>query len=210
MLRCHRASLVISRDKAETWQANYKNLFPCSNSCAVFNLLNTVASKKGSSRDPEFPNSKSPLPTSTTPISAHTSLSKFPPLMVLSIGFMNNLCSVQCSDLSDTPQHFLLPFTTKELTTAISKLSTSTASGPDLIVYPLLTHFLLQLSNISPSSTGPGLSTPFPFTGNLQPLSPYTNPVNLPTLQPHIVQFLPPPVYPNFLSAWVSIASATT
>jgi len=33
---------------------------------------------------------------------------------------------------------------TKELTTAISKLSTFTASGPDLIAYPLLTHLPLQ------------------------------------------------------------------
>jgi len=52
------------------------------------------------------------------------------------------------------------------------------------LVKTLLTH----------PSTGPGLPTPFPRAGNLPPLSPYTNPVNLPTLQPLIVQFLSLPV----------------
>jgi len=44
---------------AETWQATCSNLSRRSNSRAVFNLLNTVAGKKGSSHDPEFPNFQS-------------------------------------------------------------------------------------------------------------------------------------------------------
>jgi len=52
---------------------------------------------------------------------------------------MNNLRSDQCSE-SSLHSTFFSPFTTKELTTAISKFSTSTVSGPDLIAYPLLTH----------------------------------------------------------------------
>jgi len=52
---------------------------------------------------------------------------------------MNNLRSDQCSD-STLYSTFGSPFTIKELTTAISKLSISTASGPDLIAYLLLTH----------------------------------------------------------------------
>jgi len=88
---------------------------------------------------------------------------------------MNDLRSDQCSN-SSLHNTFCSPFTTKELTTAISKLSTSTASGPDLIAYLLLIHLLLQLSNIfSPSSTGPGFHTPFLHAGNLPPLFPYTN-----------------------------------
>jgi len=55
--------------------------------------------------------------------------------------FMNDLRSDQCSD-SYLHNTFYFPFITKELTTAISKLSTSTASGPDFIAYPLLTHLL--------------------------------------------------------------------
>jgi len=50
---------------------------------------------------------------------------------------MYDLRSDQCSD-SSLYNTFCSPFTTKELTTAISKHSISTASGPDLIAYPLL------------------------------------------------------------------------
>jgi len=152
-----RASSVISRAKTETWQATYNNLSPCSNPRAVLNLLNTVAGKKGSFRDPEFLNSQSPK--DTTNIYAFYTRSHFSqqtPQLCRGAerSFMNDLRSDQCSDLSI--HNFYSPFTTKELTTAISKLSTSTASGPDLTAYPLLTHLTLQPSNIfSPSSTGP-------------------------------------------------------
>jgi len=64
----------------------------------------------------------------------------------------------QCSDPS-LRNTFCSPFTTKELTNAISKLSTSTASGPDFIAYLLLTHLppsaqqhLLSIFNWSWSS----------------------------------------------------------
>jgi len=60
-----RASSVSSRAKAEMWQATY-NLSPLSYPCAVFNLLKTVAGKKGASRDPEFTNSQSPKDTANT------------------------------------------------------------------------------------------------------------------------------------------------
>jgi len=53
--------------------------------------------------------------------------------------FMNNLRSDQCSD-SSLHNTFCSPFSTKKLTTAISKLSTSTTSGTDLIAYLLLTY----------------------------------------------------------------------
>jgi len=53
--------------------------------------------------------------------------------------FMNDLRLDQCLD-SSLHNTFCSPFTTKELTTAISKLSTSTVSGSGLIAYPLLTH----------------------------------------------------------------------
>jgi len=74
-----RVSSVISRAKTETWQATCNNLSPRSNPRVVFNLLNTVAGKKGSSRDPELTsNPLKILPTSTLPTSAHTSLNKLP------------------------------------------------------------------------------------------------------------------------------------
>jgi len=61
-----RASSVISRAKAKTWQATCSNLSPRSNLCSLFNLINFVAGKKGSSRDPEFPNSQFPIDTANT------------------------------------------------------------------------------------------------------------------------------------------------
>jgi len=60
------ASSVISRAKAEICQATCNNLSPCSYPRAVFNLLNTVVGKKGSSSDPEFPISQSPKNTANT------------------------------------------------------------------------------------------------------------------------------------------------
>jgi len=78
-----RASSVISSAKAEIWQATCNNLSPRSNSRSVFNLLNTVAGKKDSSRDPEFltPNPTKTLPTlPPPPTSAHTFSANFPPL----------------------------------------------------------------------------------------------------------------------------------
>jgi len=137
-----RASSVISRAKTENWQATCNNLSPHSTLRAVFNLFNTVAGKKGSSCDPEFLNSQSLKDTANIYASyLHSHFSQ--QNLRLSCGaehsFMNDLHSDQCSD-SSLNNTFCSPFTTKELTTAISKLSTSTASGLDLIVYPLLTH----------------------------------------------------------------------
>jgi len=72
---------------------------------------------------------------------------------------MNNLGSDQCLDSSLHHNTFCSTFTTKELTTAISKLSNSTALGPDLIAHPRLTqltpsaqHHLLSIFNWSWSS----------------------------------------------------------
>jgi len=138
-----KASSVISRAKAETWQATCNTLSPRSNFCAVFNLLNTDAGKKGFSRDPEFPDSQSPKDTAN--IYAFYLRSHFSQQTPrLSRGtkrsFINDLRSDQCSD-STLYSTFCSPFTTKEFTTAISKLSISTTSGPDLIAYLFLTHF---------------------------------------------------------------------
>jgi len=123
------ATSVNSRAQAETWQATCNNLSPRSNPYAVFNLLNTVSSKKGSSCDPEFSNSQSLKDTANTYASylwSHFS-QQTPQLSCdTESSFMNNLRSDQCSN-STLHSTFCSPFTTKELTTAISKLSTSTA-----------------------------------------------------------------------------------
>ena len=50
---------------------------------------------------------------------------------------MNDIRTAHCNTLHST---FCSPFSSIELSTAISQLSTSTSSGPDQITYPLLSH----------------------------------------------------------------------
>jgi len=70
------------------------------------------------------------LPT-PTPTSAHTFFSKLPRLSGgAERSFMNNLRSEQCSDSSLRSISYSLFTTTKELTTTISKLSTSLLRAP--------------------------------------------------------------------------------
>jgi len=70
---------------------------------AVFNLLNPVAGKKGTSRDPEFSNSQSPKDTANIYASyLRLHFSQQTPRLSRGAerGFMNNLRSDQCSDSS--------------------------------------------------------------------------------------------------------------
>ena len=66
---------------------------------------------------------------------------------------MNHIRTTHCNTLHPT---FCSPFSSLELSTTISQLSTSTSSGPDQITYPLLSHlpqsalhFLLYIFNLS-------------------------------------------------------------
>ena len=79
---------------------------------------------------------------------------------------MNHIRTAHCNTLHST---FCSPFSSLELSTAISQLSTSTSSGSDQITYPLLTHlpqsalhFLLYIFNLSRSThTFPSTSSSF-------------------------------------------------
>ena len=66
---------------------------------------------------------------------------------------MNHIRTIHCNTLHST---FCTPFSSLELSIAISQLSTSTSSGPDQIIYLLLTHlpqsalhFLLYIFKLS-------------------------------------------------------------
>ena len=54
--------------------------------------------------------------------------------------FMNELRKASCEDASSLHNSLCSPFSLTELSTAICNLSSSTASGPDQIAYPLLKH----------------------------------------------------------------------
>ena len=85
---------------------------------------------------------------------------------------MNELWKASCEDASSLHNSFCSPFSLAELSTAICKLYSSTASGPDQIAYSLLKHLpepaqlLLSLFNRSwsfhtfPSSWKPTIIIP--------------------------------------------------
>ena len=80
------------------------------------------------------------LPT-TTPLYLRSHLSQATPRSSRRAEqFMNELRKASCEDASSLHNSFFSPFSLTELSTAISNLSSSTASGPDQIAYPLLKH----------------------------------------------------------------------
>ena len=73
------------------------------------------------------------LPTTMPLIIAHLYLKRHPVPCA-------ELQKASCEDASSLHNSFCSPFSLTELSTAISNLSSSTASGPDQIAYPLLKH----------------------------------------------------------------------
>ena len=131
-----RASSVISRAKSATWQATCSNLSPCSDPRAVFRLLNAISGKKNTSQDPFFLNCTSPLDTANhyaSYLRSHLSQATPRSSRRAERQFMNELRKASCEDASSLHNSFCSPFSLTELSTAISNLSSSTASGPDQI-----------------------------------------------------------------------------
>ena len=138
-----RASSVISRANSATWQATCSNLSPRSDPRAVFRLLNAISGKKDTSQDSSFPDCTCPLDTAKHFASYHRSrLSQATPRSSRRAErqFMNEFRKASCEDASSLHNFFCSPFSLTELSTAISNFSSSTASGPDQIAYPLLKH----------------------------------------------------------------------
>ena len=137
----HRASSVISRVKSATWQATCSNLSPRSDPRAVFRLLNAISGKKNTSQDPSFPGCTSPLDTANhyaSYLRSHLAQATPRTSRRAERQFMNELRKASCEDASSLHNSFCSPFSLTELSTAICNLSSSTASGPDQIAYPLL------------------------------------------------------------------------
>ena len=138
-----RASSVISRAKSATWQATCSNLSPRSDPRAVFRLLNAISGKRNTSQDSSFPDCTCPLDTANHFASyLRSRLSQATPRSSRRAErqFMNELRKASCGDASSLHNSFCSPFSLTELSTAISNFSSSTASGPDQIAYPLLKH----------------------------------------------------------------------
>ena len=205
-----RASSVISRTKSATWQANYSNLSPHSDLRAVFKLLNAISGRKNTSQDPSFPGCSSPLDTANhyaSYLRSHLSQATPRTSRRAERQFMNEFRKASCEDASSLHNSFCSPFSLAELSTAISKLSSFTASGPEQIAYPSLkllpepAQLLFFLFSI-----GPGPLTLSPLVGNLPLSFPFTNLESPLSLCPPSAPFLSPLASPSFLSAWFFLA----
>ena len=153
-----RASSIIAKAKAEAWQTTCTSLSPKSNPKSVHSLLRSIAgSPSSSSFSPNFPNCSSPRESASVYaayLRSHFSVSQPKALRSRAGGYLTELrratCSVESHSSFCSPAEFLA---------AASNLSSSTATGPDKVAYPMLKHlprsgmdFLLHIFNLSWSS----------------------------------------------------------
>ena len=146
-----RASSIIA--KAEAWQTT-----PKSNPKSVHSLLRSIAgSSSSSSSSPNFPNCSSPRESASVYagyLRSHFSISQPKALHSRAGGYLTELRQATCP--VESHSSFCSPFTLAEFHAAASNLSSSTATGPDKVAYPMLKHlprsgmdFLLHIFSLS-------------------------------------------------------------
>ena len=161
-------STVIRKAKTEAWQRTCSSLSPKTRPSAVFSLLRSIAGKSSSPTDiPNFPGAISPVDCANQ-LSNHLKSHFSQPTPKVARGgesfFMNTVRHSQCNSCHET---LCSNFSHQELSNALSQLSSSTASGPDMVPYPLLTHFPRLVGTFfCSSSTYPGLPILFHQPGN--------------------------------------------
>ena len=149
-----RASSVIAKAKAETWQTTCSSLSPKSNPKSVYSLPRFFAGSSCSS--PNFRNC-SPSRESASVYAAYqrSHFSVFQPKALRSIagGYLSELRRATCPESHSS---FCSFFSSAEFLAAASNLSSSTATGPDKVAYLMLKHlphsgmdFLLHIFNLS-------------------------------------------------------------
>ena len=151
-------STVITKAKAKSWQKTCSGLSPKTSPSEVFSLLCSISGFPSSTTSdlPNFPNCHTPVNCAnhlSSHLQSHFSTQTPKPFRSTKKAQMNLIRTAHCNTLHFT---FCSPFSSLELSTAISQLSTSTSSDPDQITYPLLTHlpqsvlhFLLYIFNLS-------------------------------------------------------------
>ena len=156
-----RASSVIAKAKAEAWQTTCSSLSPRSNPKSVHSLLRSIAgSSSSSSSSLNFPNCSSPGESASfyaAYLRSHFSVSQPKALRSIARGYLTKLHRATCP--VESHSSFCSPFSPAEFLAAASNLSSSTATGPDKVAYPMLKHlprsgrdFLLHIFNFSWSS----------------------------------------------------------
>ena len=158
-----RASSVIAKAKAEAeaWQTTCSSLSPRSNPKSVHSPLRSIAgSPSSSSFSPNFPNCSSPRKSASVYaayLRSHFSVSHPKALRSRARGYFTELRRATCP--VESHSSFCSPFSPAEFLAAASNLTSSTATGPDKVAYPMLKHlprsgmdFLLHIFNLSWSS----------------------------------------------------------
>ena len=153
-----RASSVITKAKAEAWQTTCSSLSPKS----VHFLLCYIAgsSSSSSSSSPNFPNCSSLREAAlvyAAYLRSHFSVSQPKTLHSRARGYLSELCQATCP--MESHSSFCSSFTLAEFHVTVSNLTSSIATGPDKVAYPMLKHlpcygmdFLLHISNLCWSS----------------------------------------------------------
>ena len=195
-----RASSVIAKAKAEAWQTTCTSLSPKSNPKSVHSLLRSIA---GSPSSPNFPNCSSPRESASiyaAYLRSHFSVSQPKALRSRARGYLTELRRATCS--VESHSSFCSPFSLAEFLADASNLSSSTATGPDKVAYPMLKHlprsgmdFLLHIFNLSWSSHS------FPSIWKTSSIIPIHKMGNLSTLLLPSGLSLSPPAYQSFLNA---------
>ena len=156
-----RASSVIAKAKTEAWQTICSSLSPRSNPKSVHSLLRSIAgSPSSSSSSPNFPKCSSPRELASVYaayLRSHFSVSQPKALCSRARGYLTELR--RATFPVESHSSFCSSFTPAEFFAAASNLSSSTATGPDKVAYPMLKHlprsgmdFLLHIFNLSWSS----------------------------------------------------------
>ena len=140
-------SSVIANAKTEAWQTTCSSLSFKSNPKSVYALLRSVAGSSSSS--PNFPNCSSPRESASF-YAAYLRSHFF-------VSHLSELCRATCP--KESHSSFCSPFSLAEFLAAASNLSSSTATGPEKVAYPILKHlprsgmdFLPHILNLSWSS----------------------------------------------------------
>ena len=172
-----RASSVIAKAKTEAWQTTCSSLSPTSNPKSVHSILRSIAgSPSSSSSSPNFPYCSSPRESASVYaayLRSHFSVSQPKTLRSRARGYLTELCQATCSEESHLS--FCSPFSLAEFLATASNLSSSSATGPHKVAYPMLKHlprsdmgFLLYIFNLSWSSHS------FPSICKTSSIIPYT------------------------------------
>ena len=137
-----RASSVIAKAKAEAWHTTCSSLSPKSNPKCVHFLFRSMAGSPSSSfSSPNFPNCSSPRESASVYaayLRSHFSVSQTKALHSGARGYLSELRRATCAE--EPHLSICSPFSPADFLAAASNLSSSTATGPDKVTYPMLKH----------------------------------------------------------------------